>query len=154
MKIEITTTLTMNNPGVTELIKLADKKGKLSFDFKKGKIIIDDISYSKIDNILKIIRESFEISNMEINNEKKFKIRNDEKELQHKKQSIMKVIEKKPSIIRAQVSGYVFKEKVFTLTQLRETFPKTNFATLRAYVNDLKQENLIVELERGKYSIR
>lgn len=154
MKFEITTKFSPDNAGIDALIKLVDKKGKLSFDFKKGKIIIDDISASKSDDVLKIIRSYFEISNMEINNEKKYKIKNDEKELQLKKQKIQKEIKEKPSTIMSQVKAYIFKEKVFTLTKLREAFPKTNFATLRSYVNNLKQEHLIVELERGKYSIR
>ena len=54
----------------------------------------------------------------------------------------------------SQVQAYILKEKVFTLTMLREAFPNTNFATLRAYVNDMKQDNILVELELGKYAVR
>lgn len=154
MKIEIATQLTLGNIGINKLIKLAEKKGNVAFDFRKGKITFVDFPIAKLDDLLNIVNEFFEISNLEISNSTKFKIRNDEKELTIKKQQIKEEIKKKPTTILSQVRAYVFKEKVFTLTQLRQTFPNTNFATLRSYVNDLKQEHLIVELEKGKYSIR
>lgn len=154
MKFEFTAQLKKDNKGIDELLKLVAKKGKLSLDFKKGKVIIEDYPSEKIDNMLSIIRDYFDITSLNLNSERKFKLRNDEKELQAKKKKLSESIAKKPTTIVSQVQNYILQEKVFTLTQLREEFPKTNFATLRSYVNDMKKENLIVELERGKYSLR
>lgn len=154
MKLEFTSTLKKENVGIAELLKFLGKKSKLSFDFKKGKVTIENFSNDKIEDILSIIQNNFDILTLEVNNEKKYKIRNDEKDIQAKKKNIKSNISKKPSTIMSQVQAYILKEKVFTLTMLRETFPNTNFATLRAYVNDLKQENILIELERGKYAVR
>ena len=136
------------------MLKLCVRKGKLSFDFKKDKVTIEDFSSDKIDNILSIIREHFDITSLDLNNEKKFKLRNNEKQLQDKKNKIADDIKRKPTTIVSKVRNYILTEKVFTLTQLREEFPKTNFATLRSYVNDMKNEEIIVEIEKGKYSVR
>lgn len=154
MNIKITTTLQKENDGIRELLKLIGVKESLSFDFKKGIILIENLTSGKVDILFNTISNFFEIKSLEVNTEKKFKIRNDEKALQSKKAKIEADIKKKPTTIISKVQAYILKEKVFTLTQLREAFPKTNFATLRAYVNDMKHENLLVELERGKYSIR
>lgn len=154
MKLEFTAQLKKDNNGIDELLKLCVRKGKLSFDFKKGKVVIEDFSSEKIDSILSIIRENFDIISLNLNNEKKFKLRNDEKELQLKKKKVVEDIAKKPTTITSKVKDYILREKVFTLTQLREAFPKTNFATLRAYVNDMKNDNILLELERGKYAVR
>ena len=154
MKIEINAPLTIDNRGIEELLKLVGRKGRIFLEFKKGKIIIEDLPSEKIDRILSILRENFDITSLDLNNEKKFKLRNDEKQLQSKKKKIAEDIAKKPTTIVSQVKQYILREKVFSLTQLRESFPKTNFATLRSYVNDMKNEQIIVEIERGKYSVR
>ncbi len=154
MKLEFVTTIQKENKGIAELLKLLGKKSRLSFDFKKGKVIIEDFSNDKIDEVLSIIQNNFDITTLVVNSEKKFKIKNDEKEVQLKKKNIKSNISKKPNTILSQVQAYILKEKVFTLTMLREAFPKTNFATLRAYVNDMKQDNVLIELELGKYAVR
>lgn len=154
MKIEISACLSKDSKGIGELLKLIGKKEKLTMDFKRGKISLDNFPIEKIDFLLSIISNFFDITSLEVNNEKKYKIRNDEKDLQSKKQKIAEAIKKKPTTIVSKVHAYVLKEKVFTLTQLREAFPEANYATLRGYVNDMKKDNILIELERGKYSIR
>ena len=153
MKIEFTAPLHKNNSGISELLKLLGKKSKLSFDFKKGKVTIENFSNDKIDEIISIIQNSFDILILEINKDTKYKIRNDEKEIQLKKKEIADDIKKKSSL-SAKVKGYILKEKVITLTGLREAFPKANFATLRSYVNDMKKDSILIELDRGKYAVR
>lgn len=143
-----------NNKGIDELLKLLARKGRINFDLKKGKVIIEDFSSDKIDTILLIIRENFDITSLDLNNEKKFKIRNDEKEVQESKKKIKQEIKEKPESIKSKVRAAVLKSKVFTLTQLREVLPNTDFGTIRSYVNDMKNENIIVEIERGKYAVR
>jgi len=154
MKIEFNAKLEKNNKGIDELLKLLARKGRISFDFKKGKGVIEDFSVDKLDDILSIIRENFDITSLNLNNEKKFKIRNDEKELQANKKKMKEEIKEKPDSIKSKVRAAVLKSKVFTLTQLRETLSDTDFGTIRAYVNDMKNENIIVEIERGKYAVR
>jgi len=154
MKIELSTKLSISNPGIEQLAKLIEKNGKISFDFKKGKIIIDDVSSSIMETIFENLRTFFDISHLEITSQKKFKIRNDEKALAVKKEQIKQEISKKPSSISSQVKAYILAEKVFTLTKLRKDFPNTNFGTLRSYVNHMKKDNIIVEIEKGKYSVR
>lgn len=153
MNIEFTTQLKKENPGILRLLKLLGKKSKLSFDFKKGKVIIENCSNDKVDEIISIIQNSFDILILEINKDTKYKIRNDEKEIQLKKKEIADDIKRKSSL-SAKVKGYILKEKVITLTGLREAFPKANFGTLRSYVNDMKNDNILIELERGKYAVR
>lgn len=154
MKINICASLENGNKGINELLKLVEKKEKLTLDFKKGKISLDNFPNQKIDTLLFIISTFFNVTSLDVNTETKYKIRNDEKALKNKKEEIAENIKKKPTTIVSKVQAYILKEKVFTLTQLREAFPKTNFATLRAYVNDMKKDNIIVELDRGKYSVR
>ena len=154
MRLEFNSTIEKDNEGIDELIKLLIKKGRVQFDFKKGNVVIEDFSKESLDTILSIIRRHFEPTSISLNNEKKFKIRNDEKELATKKNKLQEKIQKEPKTIASKVKKYILEEKVFTLTQLRGAFPSTNFGTLRAYVNDLKNDNIIVELERGKYALR
>ena len=154
MKLEFIATSTKNNKGINELFKLLAKKGTISCDFKKNKICIENFPCEKIDTILLIIQENFDTLSLELNNDKKYKLRNDEKDLQHKKKELVEAINKKPTSISSKVKSFILDEKVFTLTMLREAFPKANFATLRSYVNDMKNEKIITELERGKYAVR
>ena len=154
MNIQITTELKQGQSGIEKLTKFIEKKGRIYIDFKKGKILMEGISNSHSNDILAILWQHFHITSIDLSNEKKFKIRNDEKELQSKKEQIKKDISKKPSSIASKVKSFILTEKVFTLTHLREQFPNANFATLRSYVNQMKKENIIVELERGKYSVR
>lgn len=154
MKIEFSAKFEKNNKGIDELLKLLARKGRINFDLKKGKVIIEDFSSDKIDTILLIIRENFDITTLDLNNEKKFKIRNDEKELSANKKKMQQEIKEKPDSIKSKVRAAILKSKVFTLTQLRETFPDTDFGTIRSYVNDMKKENIIVEIDKGKYAVR
>jgi len=154
MKLEFIATSTKNNKGVNELFKLVAKKGSISCDFKKNKICIENFPCEKIDNILSIIQDNFDTLSLELNNEKKYKLRNTEKDLQNKKKELVEAINKKPTSLSSKVKSFILNERVFTLTGLREAFPKANFATLRAYVNDMKNENIITELDRGKYAVR
>jgi len=154
MNIQITTELKQGHSGIEKLTKFIEKKGRIYYDFKKGKIIMEDVSNSHANDILAILWQHFHVTSIDLSNVKKFKIRNDERDLQSKKEQIKKDIAKKPSTIASKVKTFILNEKVFTLTQLREKFPKTNYATLRSYVNHMKKDNIIVELERGKYSVR
>lgn len=154
MKLEFNSKFEKDNEGIDELIKLLIKKGRVQFDFKKGTVIIEDFPKENLDIILSIIRKHFEPTSISLNHEQKFKIRNDEKELVEKKKKLNEEILKKPTSISSMVKNHILHEKVFTLTSLREVFPSINFGTLRAYVNDLKKDNIIVELERGKYALR
>ena len=154
MRIEFNAKFEKNNKGIDELFKLLARKGRINFELKKGKVIIEDFSSDKIDSILLIIRENFDITSLDLNNEKKLKIRNDEKALQISKKKIKEEIKEKPDSIKSKVRAAIFKFKVFTLTQLRETLSDTDFGTIRSYVNDMKKDNIIVEIERGKYAVR
>lgn len=154
MQIHITTELKQNCKGVEKLISFFEKKGNLSLDFKKGKIIIEDLERSKLEDLLQIIWQHFFVISFEVKNETKFKLQTNEKELNAKKEKIHQEIKKKPSTLSSKVKEYVFKEKVFTLTHLRKAFPDSNFATLRSYVNDMKKDQILIELERGKYCVR
>lgn len=154
MKIEFFTHLTKDNIGIRLLLKLLCNKGSASFNFKKGLVVIQDFSSDKADEILNVISENFEIISLEFNQGSKFKLKNDEKALQNKKSKIREDISRSPRSLVSQVKEYILNEKVFSLSQLRAAFPQANFATLRAYVNDMKGENILVELERGKYALR
>lgn len=154
MRLEFNSKLDKENEGINELFKLLLKKGRVQFDFKKGNVVIEDFSAENLDTILSIVRKNFDPTAISLNNEKNFKIRNDEKELTEKKKKLQEKIEKEPQSIASKVKKYIFEEKTFSLISLRQAFPTTNFGTLRAYVNDLKQDNIIVEIERGKYALR
>lgn len=154
MKLEFNAKFEKDNEGIDELIKLLIKKGRIQFDFKKGNVVIEDFPKENLDIILSIIRRHFEPTAISLNHEQKFKIRNDEKELAEKKRKLHEDAMQKPTSTVSKVRKHILETKVFTLTSLREAFPTTNFGTLRAYVNDLKNDNLIVELERGKYALR
>jgi len=154
MRLEFNSKLSKENEGIDELFKLLLKKGRIFFDFKKGNVIIEDFSSENLDTILSIIRNHFDPTSISLNDEKKFKIRNDEKALAEKKKKLQSEIEHGSGSLASQVKKYIFEEKVFSLTDLRKAFPTKKFSTLRAYVNDLKQDNIIVEIERGKYALR
>jgi len=154
MRLEFNSKFNKDNEGINKLIQLLQKKGRIQFDFKKGNVVIEDFSSENLDTILSIIKNHFDPTSLSLNNEKKFKIRNDEKELSEKKKKMNKEISEKPTSICSMVKNHILHEKVFTLTSLREAFPTVKFGTLRTYVNDLKNDNIIVELERGKYALR
>lgn len=154
MRIEFSAPIEKNNPGIEEIINLVAKKGVVLFDFKKGNAVIEDFQKDKLSELLLIIRKNFDIHSLSLNKQQKFKLRNDEKELGIKKDKLKEEIEKKPNTISSKVQDYILKEKVFTLTSLRTAFPTVNFTTLRSYVNRMKNEDVIIELERGKYAVR
>lgn len=138
-----------------KIIKLIAPKGRMHVETRKNgfNIMVSDFPRDALDEIFTILEENFEIISMDLNANPKFKIRNDEKELKIKKDRLQQDIAKKNTIV-AKIKKYIFESKVFSLREIREAFPDVNFGTIRAYVNDMKMENLIVEIERGKYALR
>ena len=81
------------------------------------------------------------------------KIKNSEKEIAKKKQEIMDKITKNPDTLFAKVVSSIFRRIRFTLHDLNEEFSEENPATIRSYVNSLKKDGLLQELDRGKYFV-
>lgn len=82
------------------------------------------------------------------------KILNSEKEIQKKKNEILFKIKEKPDTVYAKIINSIFRRIRFTLQELREEFPNENFGTIRSYVNGLKLEGLLIEMDRGKYVLK
>ena len=154
MRLEFTGKFQKDNEGIKELLQILTPNGRMRIDFKKGSIYIENFPSDKINDIMSIIITNFEITEFSLNHEQVFKIRNDEKVLKNKKEKLKEKLNEKPSSIVSQIHNYIFETKVFSLTDIRTTFPKVNFGTIRSYVNNLKHENIIVEIERGKYAVR
>ena len=83
-----------------------------------------------------------------------FKILKSEKEIMEKKEEIKNKIIANPDSMYSKVVSSIFRRVRFSLYELREEFPKYNYATIRNYVNTLKKEGVIVELDRGKYVVK
>ena len=81
------------------------------------------------------------------------KVKNSEKEIAKKKQEVMDRITKNPDSLFAKVVSSIFRRIRFTVQELNEEFSKENSATIRSYVNELKQIGILQELDRGKYFV-
>ena len=141
------------NEGVDRLMELVPR-ARVHIDFKKFIITVEDFQKDKLSEISTLIRNNFEIETLDLNSEKQFKLRKTEIELSSEKERLKKEIAMKPTSIRSRIQTYIFDEKVFSLTDLRKEFPDVRFSTIRSYVNDMYTDEIIVQLERGKYALR
>ena len=141
------------NEGVDRLMELVPR-ARVHIDFKKFIITVEDFQKDKLSEISTLIRNNFEIETLDLNSEKQFKLRKTEIELSSEKEKLKKEIASKPTSIKSRIQKYIFDEKVFSLTDLRKEFPDVLFSTIRSYVNDMYTDEIIVQLERGKYALR
>ena len=141
------------NEGVDRLMELVPR-ARVHIDFKKFIITVEDFQKDKLSEISTLIRNNFEIETLDLNAEKQFKLRKTEIELSSEKEKLKKEIASKPTSIKSRIQTYIFDEKVFSLTDLRKEFPDVRFSTIRSYVNDMFTDEIIVQLERGKYVLR
>lgn len=146
-------TFSKENEGVDRLMELVPR-ARVHIDFKKFIITVEDFQKDKLSEISTLIRNNFEIETLDLNAEKQFKIMKKEAELLDSKEKLKEKITKKPTSIRSQIQSYILEEKVFSLTDLREKFPDANFGTIRAYVKDMNKNEIITQIERGKYVVR
>lgn len=141
------------NEGVNSLMELVPR-ARVHIDFKKFVITVEDFQKDKLSEISMLIRNNFEIETLDLNSEKQFKLRKTEMELLDSKEKLKKEIAKKPTSIRSKVQSYILETKVFSLTDLRKEFPDVNFGTIRSYVKDMNKDEIIAQIERGKYVVR
>ncbi len=141
------------NEGVDRLMELVPR-ARVHIDFKKFIITVEDFQKDKLSEISTLIRNNFEIETLDLNAEKQFKLRKTEIELSSEKEKLKKEIASKPTSIKSRIQTYIFDEKVFSLTDLRKKFPDVQFGTIRSYVNNMFTDEIIVQLERGKYALR
>lgn len=141
------------NEGVDRLMELVPR-ARVHIDFKKFIITVEDFQKDKLSEISTLIRNNFEVETLDLNAEKQFKLRKTEIELSSEKEKLKKEIASKPTSIKSRIQTYIFDEKVFSLTDLRKKFPDVQFGTIRSYVNNMFTDEIIVQLERGKYALR
>ena len=141
------------NEGIDRLMELVPR-ARVHIDFKKFIITVEDFQKDKISEISTLIRNNFEVETLDLNAEKQFKLRKTEIELSSEKEKLKKEIASKPTSIKSRIQTYIFDEKVFSLTDLRKAFPDVQFGTIRSYVNNMFTNEIIVQLERGKYALR
>lgn len=141
------------NEGVDRLMELVPR-ARVHIDFKKFIITVEDFQKDKLSEISTLIRNNFEIETFDLNSEKQFKLRKTEIELSAEKEKLKKEIAMKPTSIRSRIQGYILNAKVFSLTDLRKGFPDVNFGTIRSYVQDMNNDEIITQIERGKYVVR
>ena len=136
----------------------------INFNFN---IDINELDEEQIKKITKLVKEISGINtttkprNTKSKTSKKsksgktqFKILKSEKEILEKKEEIKNKIVAKPDSMYSIVVSSIFRRVRFSLYELREEFPKYNYATIRNYVNTLKKEGLITEIDRGKYVVK
>lgn len=141
------------NEGIDRLMKLVPR-ARVHIDFKKFIITVEDFQKDKLSEISTLIRNNFEIEMLDLNAEKQFKLRKTEIELLAGKEKLEKEINKNPTSLRSMVRSYILKAKVFSLTDLRKEFPNAHFGTIRSYVQDMNNNEIITQVERGKYMVR
>lgn len=124
-------------------------------------ITIGDLTEENTKRIVSLVKELSKTTKTTTNvqtqkkqtKKSKPKIKNSEKEIAKNKQEIMARITKNPDTLFAKVASSIFRRIRFTLRELNEEFSEENSATIRSYVNELKKDGLLQEMDRGKYFV-
>ena len=112
-------------------------------------------SEESVERLLYLIREleteQKNFDNEEVEFHSDHKIMKKEIEIRKMKRKYQETFEKNPDSIATIVGKSIFKRRVFTMDELRDEFPNTNWATIRSYVHNMKKDGILELLDRGKY---